>query len=69
MQLQVRPAKRGGNAKTIFDEPLSTSAISRYGDRVVVSVAANSIYRDKSTYLYTLEFTADEVDAMFGPGR
>jgi hypothetical protein len=63
--MQVRPAKREGTFRTIFQRPLNPSDLKPgAAGLLIVSVDADGIYADGSKYRYLLEFTLDELRSV-----
>ena len=64
MRLQVKPAKRHGDVKTIFDQLIRLEDIRHEKGAVSISVLADGIYRNKSRYRYTFELSEAEIHAI-----
>lgn len=72
MRISVRPAKRDGVPKRIFESELTSEDLDgASGKEVVISVTAGPIYRkaryeDRSQYRYDIVLSAREVAAIAG---
>lgn len=65
MRIQVGPARREGSSRTIFHRPLIPEDIeSRTSGIATLSIDAEGIYADGSTYRYSIDFTLDELAAL-----
>ena len=65
MRMQVGPARREGSSRTIFHRPLIPGdMVSRASGTATLSINAEGIYADGSTYRYSIEFTLDELEAL-----
>lgn len=68
MRMQVGPARREGSSRTIFHRPLIPGNIdSRTNSTVTLTIDAEGMYADRSTYRYLIEFTLDELEALVAP--
>ncbi|WP_315918543.1 hypothetical protein [Mesorhizobium sp. SP-1A] len=64
--MRVRPAKREGANRIIFDKELGGDAISFGPEGIAISVTAESLhkksrYRDNSSYRYDIVLSAAEI--------
>ena len=66
MRMLVRPAKREGTSRTIFDRPLIDGDIKPGTDGPVITIEAEGIYSDDSKYRYQIDFTLGELEALIG---
>ncbi|EXL01362.1 hypothetical protein BG36_19660 [Aquamicrobium defluvii] len=72
MRISVRPAKRDGMSKRIFESELTSEDLDgENGKEVIISVTAGPIYRkaryeDRSQYRYDIVLSAKEVAAIAG---
>lgn len=65
MRIEVRPAKREGTPRAIFHRSLKDSDFEPgISGGVAVSIEAEGIYADGSSYRYLVEFTRDELRSM-----
>lgn len=65
MRVTVRPSRRDGHPKVVFDGALETGSFSRSANGVRMSITLKSIY-DTSKYHYSFDFAEDEVQALIG---
>ncbi len=68
MRVHVGPAKRPGNERTIFNQPLGRQEIAADGDEVCVSFCAVGIYDGQSQYRYTMKFSRSELLSILAIG-
>lgn len=61
MRVHVGPAKRPGNERTIFNQPLGQEEITSVGDEICLSFCAMGIYDGQSQYRYTMKFSRKEL--------
>jgi hypothetical protein len=61
MKISVRPAKRDGEAKVIFDQPLERKDISISSDEITLTFVARDIYSSASNQRYTIQLSVDEL--------
>ncbi|KQZ82766.1 hypothetical protein ASD64_07340 [Mesorhizobium sp. Root157] len=61
MKISVRPAKRDGEAKVIFDHPLERKDISISSEDITLTFVARDIYSPASKQRYTIQFSVDEL--------
>lgn len=72
MRITVKPAKREGMPKRIFESELTSSDFDgANGREVIISVTAGPIYQkaryqDRSQYRYDIVLTAKEIAAIAG---
>jgi hypothetical protein len=64
MRMLVRPAKREGTSRTIFDRPLIDGDVKPGTDGPMITIEAEGIYSDNSKYRYLMEFTFAELEAL-----
>ena len=64
MRMLVRPAKREGTSRTIFDRPLIDGDVKSGTGGPVISIEAEGIYSDDSKYRYQIEITLGELEAL-----
>lgn len=72
MRVHVGPAKRPGNERTIFNQPLEQEEIASQGDEISLSFCALGIYDGQSQYRYTMKFSRRELVRLLNasnPGR
>lgn len=68
MRVHVGPAKRPGNERTIFNQPLEQGEIASDGDDVCLSFCAVGIYDGQSQYRYTMKFSRSELRSILTAG-
>lgn len=68
MRVHVGPAKRPGNERTIFNQPLGRQEIATDGDEVCLSFCAVGIYDGQSQYRYTMKFSRSELLSILAIG-
>lgn len=68
MRVHVGPAKRPGNERTIFNQPLGQEEIAMDGDEVCLSFCAAGIYDGQSQYRYTMKFSRSELLNILAAG-
>lgn len=68
MRVHVGPAKRPGNERTIFNQPLGRQEIAADGDEVCLSFCAVGIYDGQSQYRYTMKFSRSELLSILAIG-
>ncbi len=66
MRVLVRPAKRGGTLRTIFDQELAGENMAGGAPGAIISIDADPLYkksryRDNSHYRYDIFLSADEI--------
>lgn len=61
MKISVRPAKRDGEAKVIFDGPLDREHIAISSEDVTLTFVARDIYSTASNQRYTIQLSVDEL--------
>ena len=66
MRMLVRPAKREGTSRTIFDRPLIDGDVKPGTGGPVITIEAEGIYSDDSKYRYQIEITLGELEALIG---
>ena len=66
MRILVGPSKREGVSRTIFHRPLIAGDVKSGTGGPVISIEAEGIYSDDSRYRYLIEFTRNELEALFG---
>ena len=66
MHIRVGPAKREGSSRTIFHRSLSAEdvRVPNLHASIGLSVVADGVYGDGSTYRYELEFKVEELQAL-----
>ncbi|MFC6488482.1 hypothetical protein [Nitratireductor sp. GCM10026969] len=65
MKLSVRPGKREGEPKLLFDHLLEMENLVESPEGgVVVTVVAKDIYTAKASQRFSLTFTSEEVDMI-----
>ncbi|HWK64423.1 MAG TPA: hypothetical protein VNS34_05760 [Rhizobiaceae bacterium] len=72
MRIHVGPAKRPGNERTIFNQPLGKEEIASEGDEVSLSFCALGIYDGQSQYRYTMKLSRSELLSLLAassPGQ
>jgi hypothetical protein len=63
MKVLVRPSRRDGCSKVVFDGEIDTDALEKTDKGVSISIVLNSIY-DTSKYHYRFDFTREEARAL-----
>lgn len=61
MKISVRPAKRDGEAKVIFDQALERKDISISSDEITLTFVARDVYSSASNQRYTIQLSVDEL--------
>lgn len=64
MKIEVRPARRDGVAKCIFDGALKEDQIIANASAVGIKICAKDIYTQGSQHSYLLTLHLDELAAM-----
>jgi hypothetical protein len=64
MKISVKPAKRDGDAKVIFDRPLRRDDVSISSEEIRLTFVARDIYSPASTQRYTILLSVDELATM-----
>lgn len=61
MKISVRPAKRDGEAKVIFDQALEREHVSISSEDITLTFVARDIYSTASNQRYTIHLSVDEL--------
>lgn len=62
MKMSVRPGKRDGDAKLLYNEAISAKHIDVDGTgKIALTITASDVYTAKATQRYTLVFSQDEL--------
>jgi len=69
MRMCVRPAKRDGNVKELFDRRLAKEDVSTRDGGVSLSIVARDMYAKGSNYHYTITLTHTELAALADAAR
>ncbi len=64
MKIEVRPARREGVPKCIFDGSIKVEQLSSASDAISITVCAKDIYTRGSLHSYHLIVNLDELQAM-----
>lgn len=67
MQISVRPGKKEGFPKTIFDRPVDTDDVDLDVDddgNVIMTIVADDIYAPKSTRRYSIKLDEEDLEAI-----
>lgn len=64
MKISVRPAKRDGNSKEIFERTIVAEDVSAADNAIVLTLVVNDIYSKGSNQRYTISFSADDIAAI-----
>lgn len=66
MKISVRPAKRDGEPKVIFDQPLERESVSLSSEDITLTFVARDIYSVASKQRYTIRLSVDELATILG---
>jgi hypothetical protein len=61
MKISVRPAKREGDPKQIFERAIAAEDVSLDGGEIVLTVVVKDIYSVGASQRYTIRLSADDV--------
>lgn len=61
MKISVRPAKRDGNSKELFERAIVPEDVTMDGEETVLTLIVKDIYSKGSNQRYTITLTADDL--------
>lgn len=61
MKISVRPAKRDGNPKEIFERAIVPEDVTLDGEETVLTLIVKDIYSKGSSQRYTIALSADDL--------
>lgn len=64
MRISVRPAKRDGDVKELFDRRLAKEDVSSRDGSVSLSIVARDMYTKGANHHYTITLTHTELAAL-----
>ncbi len=64
MKISVRPAKRDGEPKMLFERTLAADDVSAAGEEVVLTLVVRDIYSKGSSQRYTITLGAEDLEAI-----